>query len=219
MFGNCLEQLSNIYDSVDSIMITNREGIIEYTAVIDAGKCSIGNEGYTGRHLLEVYPDLTEAESTMFRVMKTGQPIVDEIQTVTDWNGMTMTISCSTYPIELGNKIIGAVLDSFNYELMFHKITLRSGYYTGVQFYVEVEHDLTEDKDYTNDDCHYYFDCCRSVAYRKYEAEIRKINRKLAVLGKEYGFQEYVCTARFSNGEAWYDLASNSRARLKSVVA
>ena len=75
MFGNCLEQLSNIYDSVDSIMITNREGIIEYTAVIDAGKCSIGNEGYTGRHLLEVYPDLTEAESTMFRVMKTGQPI------------------------------------------------------------------------------------------------------------------------------------------------
>lgn len=109
MFGNCLEQLSNIYDSVDSIMITNREGIIEYTAVIDAGKCSIGNEGYTGRHLLEVYPDLTEAESTMFRVMKTGQPIVDEIQTVTDWNGMTMTISCSTYPIELGNKIIGAV--------------------------------------------------------------------------------------------------------------
>ena len=77
----------------------------------------------------------------------------------------------------------------------------------------------TEDKDYTNDDCHYYFDCGRSVAYRKYEAEIRKINRKLAALGKEYGFQEYVCTARFSNGEAWYDLASNSRARLKSVVA
>ena len=30
---------------------------------------------------------------------------------------------------------------------------------------------------------------------------------------------EYVCTARFSNGEAWYQLASNPRARLKSVVA
>ena len=89
--------------------------------------------------------------------------------------------------------------------------------YTGVQFYVEVEHDLTEDG-YTNDDCHYYFDCCRSVAYRKYKAEIRKINRKLAALGKEYGFQEYVCIARFSNGEAWYDLASNPRARLKSSV-
>ena len=51
MFGNCLEQLSNIYDSVDSIMITNREGIIEYTAVIDAGKCSIGKEGTFWRYI------------------------------------------------------------------------------------------------------------------------------------------------------------------------
>lgn len=66
---------------------------------------------------------------------------------------------------------------------------------------------------------HYYFDCCRSVAYRKYASEVRKINRKLAEFAKAYGFQEYVCTARFSNGEAWYQLASNPRARLKSVVA
>ena len=102
---------------------------------------------------------------------------------------------------------------------MFHEIKLQGGYYYGVQFYVEVNHDLTEDKDYTNDDCHYYFDCCRSVAYRKYEAEIRKINRKLDVLAKKFGLQEYVCVARFSNGEAVYDLASNSRARLRSVVA
>lgn len=42
---------------------------------------------------------------------------------------------CAAYD---DNKIIGAVLDSFNYELMFHKITLRSGYYTGVQFYMEL---------------------------------------------------------------------------------
>lgn len=85
--------------------------------------------------------------------------------------------------------------------------------------YVEINHDLTEDQDYSNDDCHYYFDCCRSVAYRKYASEVRKINRKLAEFAKAYGFQEYVCTARFSNGEAWYQLASNPRARLKSVVA
>lgn len=58
-----------------------------------------------------------------------------------------------------------------------------------------------------------------SVAYRKYASEVRKINRKLAEFAKAYGFQEYVCTARFSNGEAWYQLASNPRARLKSVVA
>ena len=107
----------------------------------------------------------------------------------------------------------------FNRGLLFHEVKLQSGYYSGVQFYVEINYDLTEDQDYSNDDCHYYFDCCRSVAYRKYASEVRKINRKLVEFAKAYGFQEYVCTARFSNGEAWYQLASNPRARLKSVVA
>lgn len=113
---------------------------------------------------------------------------------------------------------ITSLMDELNRDLMFHKVEMRSGYYTGVQFYVETEHDLGEN-DYSNDDCHYYFDCCRSVAYRKYVSEVRKINRKLAEWGKEYGFQEYVCTARFSNGEAWFEPASNPRARLKAAVA
>lgn len=113
---------------------------------------------------------------------------------------------------------ITSLMDELNRDLMFHKVEMRSGYYIGVQFYVEAEYDLDEE-DYSNNDCHYYFDCCRSVAYRKYAAEVRKINRKLAAWGKEYGFQEYVCVARFSNGETLYDLASNPRARLKSAVA
>lgn len=107
-------------------------------------------------------------------------------------------------------------LADINYDLMFHKIQVKGGNYCGIQLYVEVEHDL-EEEDYSNDDCHYYFDCCRSVAYRKYQAEVRKINRLLATLGKKYDFQEYVCTARFSNGEAWFGLASNPRSLLKSV--
>lgn len=113
---------------------------------------------------------------------------------------------------------ITSLLDDFNQELMFHKVKLQSGYYNGVQFIVETEHDLDE-CDYDNDDCHYYFDCCRSVAHRKYAAEVRKINRKLAALGKSWGFTEMVCVAHFSNGEACYAPTSNSRARLYSAVA
>lgn len=109
-------------------------------------------------------------------------------------------------------------LNDINDNLMFHKISLQSGYYTGVQFYVEAEHELDE-YDYNNDDCHYYFDCCRSVAYRKYGAEKRKINRLLVKLGKEYGFEEIVCVARFSNGQAIYGLASNPRASLLAAVS
>lgn len=108
-------------------------------------------------------------------------------------------------------------LADFNYDLLFHKVSLKDGYYCGVQFYVEAEHDLDE-YDYSNDDCHYYFDCCRSVAYRKYKAEKQKIARKLEELAKEYGFEELVCVARFSNGEMMYGRASNPRARLYAAV-
>ena len=135
---------------------------------------------------------------------------------VTPCTGYQYYDECAAY--DERQEIEDKLLD-FNRGLLFHEVKLQSGYYSGVQFYVEINHDLTEDQDYSNDDCHYYFDCCRSVAYRKYASEVRKINRKLAEFAKAYGFQEYVCTARFSNGEAWYQLASNPRARLKSVVA
>ena len=108
-------------------------------------------------------------------------------------------------------------LEDINDDLMFHKIKVQSGYYSGLQFYVDVEHDLAAE-DYDNDDCHYYFDCCRSVAYRKYASEVKRVNRILAKVASSYGFQEYVCTARFSNGEAWYEPADDPRARLKAAA-
>lgn len=109
-------------------------------------------------------------------------------------------------------------LEELNRDLLFHKISLKSGYYSGTQFYVEAEHDL-DAEDYDNDDCHYYFDCCRSVAYRKYAAEKRKIARLLHDLGRRYGFEEFLCVTRFSNGEAFYAPVSSPRARLLNAVA
>lgn len=112
--------------------------------------------------------------------------------------------------------IVQSDLDDVNRDLLFHKITMQSGYYTGVQFYVESEHDLGE-YDYDNEECHYYFDCCRSVAYRKYQSEINKINRKLKRMAKQYGFDELVCTGRFSNGEALFSRVT-TRTRLYAAV-
>lgn len=113
--------------------------------------------------------------------------------------------------------IIRSELDDLNREYMFHKITLESGHYSGVQLYVEVEYDL-HGYDYDNDECHYYFDCCRSVAYRKYQSEINKINRKLSNLAKRYGFDELVCTGWFSNGETRFSIAT-PRTRLYAAVS
>ena len=50
---------------------------------------------------------------------------------------------------------IEEALEELNHSFLFHKISVESGYYYGIQFYVEENYDLDE---LDNDDCRYYFD-------------------------------------------------------------
>ena len=59
---------------------------------------------------------------------------------------------------------INAELEKLNEKLLFHKVTIKAGYYEGFQLYVECEHDLDKYKDYDDDDCDYYFDMSREEA-------------------------------------------------------
>lgn len=93
--------------------------------------------------------------------------------------------------------------DRMNKNLMFHNITVKEGYYTGLQFFIEPEHEL-DAYNYDNDDCHYYFDMCKSLAYRKYQAEIKRINRELKKIGKLLGMVQILQSATFSDGSAFY---------------
>lgn len=100
-------------------------------------------------------------------------------------------------------------LENINDNLIFHKITLKSGYYSGLQFYVEEVHDNLEDfiRYWDNYDCRYHFGFYKSQAVRKFRGEINKVNRILKKLAAAYGFEEYCVSAVFSNGEVWYSKA------------
>lgn len=106
--------------------------------------------------------------------------------------------------------------------LDFYKITVEGGYYTGAQLYVEEEHPQFPDV-YDNDDCHYYFDCCRSRAIRNQKSEIRKVEKFMRQVAREFGLDEYYCGGIFSNGEAVYskvpDKTSTKREKLKYILA
>lgn len=114
--------------------------------------------------------------------------------------------------------------ENFTSDLMFHNITVISGYYSGFQFYVEEKFnayfDLDKNSEYCidNDDAYYYFDMCRSKALRAAEAEKRKIKRWLHKL-TENGFNEIVCTARFSNGEACYSIVTPKTKLISVAIA
>ena len=94
-------------------------------------------------------------------------------------------------------------------ELMFHDIEIKSGYYTGIQTIIQPTDwydGYNNVEDISNDDCHYYFDMCRSKAIRKYKAEVKRINKKLLPKFKtELGFDHIKCVGVFSNGEAIYE--------------
>ena len=92
--------------------------------------------------------------------------------------------------------------EKLNKGLLFFKVTVESGRYVGIQFYVEEKNNPNE---LDNDDCRYEWDLCRSKAIRKYDAEKRRLNKALRKAANELALTELVCTAIFSNGEAIYE--------------
>lgn len=92
--------------------------------------------------------------------------------------------------------------DRKNEGLLFHKVSIRSGYYAGMQFYVETVGDIPEECD--NRECRYNWDMFRSVAIRKYEAEQKKIRRWMKQTAQYYGMTCLEVSARFPNGETLY---------------
>lgn len=106
--------------------------------------------------------------------------------------------------IEYGHDGFKEVMEKFNDTLTFHEITFKYGHYDGLQLYVEGKENPHE---LDNEDCKYYYDMCRSVAIRKYDAELRKINRFMDKVATQHGWRELHCLGIFSNGEAIYQYA------------
>ena len=105
------------------------------------------------------------------------------------------------------SKTVDNILHDFKRELQFFDITLKDGYYCGLQFYVEETENMSyiDIENLDNEDTRYYFDMCKSEFLRKYKSEVNFINKKLLPkLAAYFGFEEYCCAGIFSNGEAIY---------------
>lgn len=105
---------------------------------------------------------------------------------------------------------VNNMIEEYNENLLFHKISIKSGYYDGMQLYVETIHDELEDieKYWNNEDCKYQFDMCKSLTIRKFNSEINKVNKILKLIAESNGMIKYGVYARFSNGETWYTKVS-----------
>ena len=102
---------------------------------------------------------------------------------------------------------------AFSENLVYHRVTVKPGYYMGFQFYVEERYaecfDLDPDSRYCidNTDAHYYFDCCRSDAIRNAHREKRKIAKWLEKIAENNGYVILIASDLLSNGSRIYTRA------------
>lgn len=121
MLEDYLDEILKVYNYVDSIVITDKRGYIEYYKVFNMNNEGLHIKNVIGRHILEIHPTLNENTSTIIRVIKNGKPIYNEQQYVRLLNGEQVCAIATTLPIKKNNEIVG-VVDIFNYMDSEHKI-------------------------------------------------------------------------------------------------
>ena len=115
VIGKWLNYMSRLHDGVDAILIADRHGTIEYSAMFSEQENGLADEGFIGKNILEAYPQLTEETSSHFRVMRTGAPVLNEKQELTDFYGRRTILVSSTFPLEYSGELIGTMETSVFY--------------------------------------------------------------------------------------------------------
>lgn len=103
------ESLLNIYNYFDGIIVTDKNGIINYYVNSRTDIYNLRLKQIIGKNILEIHPEIKEEDSTIMQVLKTGQPIYDRIEHLTTPHGDCMTNICSTLPILENGNIVGAI--------------------------------------------------------------------------------------------------------------
>lgn len=109
MLNSYLDSVLGLYERTDAIIITDCKGFIEYSIMFSNEVNNLKSAHVTGMHILENYPSLTGETSSIMRVLKNGQEILDERQMVTNYRGEQLYLVNSTFPIKVNGEIIGAI--------------------------------------------------------------------------------------------------------------
>ena len=85
MLINYMQQAVGLYANADALIFCDKDGYVEY------GKWS-NNRYYqcsevVGKHILELYPTLTEETSTIMRCLHSKSARIDDIQHLTNFKG------------------------------------------------------------------------------------------------------------------------------------
>lgn len=109
MLRRYAEQILNLYNFIDGVMIVNADAKVEYFITYRPDVNLLKEQNLIGRYLLDIYPSLTEENSSIIRVLRTGKPIFNEYQVLSTYDGQNLRAVNTTLPIKEGDTIVGVV--------------------------------------------------------------------------------------------------------------
>lgn len=101
-----IEQILSIYNHVDTIILADDKGYITYFITYRPDVNPNRPKNMVGKHMLEVFKTLTEETSSVMRVIKTGEPILNEVQEFPYDSYVVRSIN-TTMPIKENGKLVG----------------------------------------------------------------------------------------------------------------
>lgn len=107
-----MRSISNLLDYVNTVMIVDKDLIVRYATRptrIRGEVSEARKEWYIGKHLLEIFPDFTPENSTLYKCIVTGEPVVVENQQYKDCRGNMFCCNNITWPIKSFGHVVGAV--------------------------------------------------------------------------------------------------------------
>lgn len=105
--GN-IEDLPKLFHDFDFLLITDNEGYIQYYKTVNG----IGSrivENPVGMHILDLHQHLDSETSTVMRVLRNNEVIINEKQHLNIFKERTVTLLVTTLPLVSNNEIIGAI--------------------------------------------------------------------------------------------------------------
>ncbi|WP_216827812.1 sigma-54 interaction domain-containing protein [Alkalihalobacterium elongatum] len=107
--------LHAVFDTIDEgIHVVDLNGKTIYYNKVAAQLDGVDASEVINRHVLDVFPSLTEATSTLLQVIKSGSPIYYQKQQFTNVRGVIIDTVNTTIPIYQDHKMVGAVEISKN---------------------------------------------------------------------------------------------------------
>jgi len=111
----------NILQEIEEgIHIINRDGVtVAYNEAMEKIE-GLSAETVIGRHLLEVFPNWTQENSTLLMAMTHRKPVRQKMQSYLNLKGKRITTVNTTFPIFEGEDLVGAVEISKNFTDVTH---------------------------------------------------------------------------------------------------